>query len=281
MNRTTAGRFIAVAGLLVLVACTGPVEREIGVLNEDSISLMNVAANARDAGDPAAAIPLYHRAAQLSPDSPAPWLALGETLNQMTAFAEAADAWRQALHIDPKNVDALVGHGTTLTGLNQPHLALQRFQAALDVAPPGRIPGLHNAIGVAYDMMGDPDLAQESYRNGLHRSADDLTLVSNLGLSLALQGKYREAIAALRRAADLPGASARHRQNLALAYGLAGFTDQAAQIARMDLDEQLVMQNLSYYAVLRDIVGHAEKVEAVGSLRSGRAPIGTAAGSGN
>lgn len=271
MNRTTAGRFFAVAGLLVVAACSGPVERETGVLNEDSVSLMNVAENARDAGDPAAAIPLYHRAAQLSPDSPAPWLALGDTLNRMTAYAEAADAWRQALHIDPKNIDALVGHGTTLTGLNQPHLALQRFQAALDIAPRGRAAGLHNAIGVTYDMMGDPDLAQASYRTGLRGNADDLTLISNLGLSLALQGKYREAIAALRRAADLPGASAKHRQNLALAYGLAGFTDQAAQIARIDLDEQLVLQNLSYYAVLRDIVGHAAKVEAVGSLRNSAA----------
>ena len=281
MNRTTAGRFFAVAGLFVLVACSGPVERETGVLNTDSAALMRVAENARAAGDPAAAIPLYRRAAQMSPDSPAPWLALGKTLNQMRAYAEAANAWRQALQIDPRNVDALVGHGTTLTGLNQPHLALARFQAALEAAPRGRTPALHNAIGVAYDMMGRPEQAQASYRDGLRRDTDNLSLISNLGLSLALQGKYRESIATLERAAALPGARARHRQNLALAYGLAGATEQAAQVARIDLDEQLVMQNLSYYAILRDMVGHAAKVEAVGSLRNGRSLIGTAGGARN
>ena len=108
MNRTTAGRFFAVAGLFVLVACSGPVERETGVLNTDSAALMRVAENARAAGDPAAAIPLYRRAAQMSPDSPAPWLALGKTLNQMRAYAEAANAYhrRITLRDDPDTAGA-------------------------------------------------------------------------------------------------------------------------------------------------------------------------------
>ncbi len=278
MNRKpSAGRIFAVAGLLVLAACGGPVEREQGVLSEDSASLLRVAENARAAGDPGAAIPLYRRAAQLSPDSPEPWTALAQTLNQMAAYADADDAWRQALIRDPGNVAALVGHGATLTGLGQPHLALAKFNTALELAPRADAPGLHNAIGVAHDMLGNAPAAQASYRTGLDLAGDDLALLSNLGLSLALSGQYRAAIATLERATALPGATARHRQNLALAYGLAGHTDDAARLARVDLDEQLVLQNLSYYAILRDLRDHAAKVQAVGALRRG-APINPARG---
>lgn len=278
MNRKpSAGRLFAVIGLLVLAACGGPVEREVGVLSEDSASLLRVAANARDAGDPGAAIPLYRRAAQLSPDSPTPWIALGETLNRMAAYDEATEAWRRALILDPESVTALVGHGTTLTGLNQPHLALAKFRTALELAPEADVPGLHNAIGVAHDMLGNAAAAQASYRSGIDLADNDLALLSNLGLSMALSGKYRDAIATLERTIAMPGATARHRQNLALAYGLAGQTEDAARLARVDLDEQFVLQNLSYYAILRDLRDHAAKVAAVGSLRRG-APINPARG---
>ncbi len=270
-------RGFAVAGLLVLAACGGPVEREQGVLSEDSASLLRVAENARQAGDPGAAIPLYRRAAQLSPESPVPWVALGETLNAMAAYGEADTAFREALILAPDDVPALVGHGTALTGLSQPHLALAKFRAALDLASRAEVPGLHNAIGVAHDMLGNADAAQASYRTGLDLTRNDLALLSNLGLSLALSGKYRDAIATLERAVALPGAGVRHRQNLALAYGLAGQTEDAARLARTDLDEQLVLQNLSYYAILRDLRDHAAKVAAVGALRRG-APISPSRG---
>ena len=268
-------RPLAVAGLLVLVACTGPLERELGVLNEDSESLMRVAANARNAGDPRAAIPIYQRAAKLSPESPAPLIALGQTLNELAAYDEAADAWTDALFLAPSNVTALTGYGVTLTGLNQPHLARAKYENALAVLadPEGVVAAnfdvrvLRNGLGVVYDMIGEAGLAQASYRAGLAVDPNDLNLSNNLGLSLALSGQYSEAIAVLQRAADHPRAGAKHRLNLALAFGLAGQTEDAARIARLDLEEQLVLQNLSYYHVIRGLADHAERVAAVGSLR--------------
>ncbi len=252
-----------VAGLLLLAACGGPIETEKGEINEDSASLMRVAETTRTAGDPASAIPLYQRAAKLLPESAEPLIGLGETLNELRAYGEASEAWSRAVALAPKNVAALKGYGTALTGLNQPHLALVKFQAALALAPE---PGIYNGLGVAYDMLGEASQAQASYRSGLQGAPDDLGLVNNLGLSLALSGQHAEAIALLERAVTLPGVTVRHRQNLALAYGLSGNAERAARLARLDLDEQRVRQNLGYYQVLRSMTDHAAKVAAVGSL---------------
>ncbi len=274
-TRRQSWRVLAAGGLLVLAACAGPIEREQGVLNEDSASLMRVAANARDAGDPAAAVPLYTRAARLSPLSVDPWIALGRTFNELAAYDEAADAWTEALFLEPKNVAALTGYGVSLTGLNQPHLALAKYEAAAEVLidPEGVVPetfderAMRNGLGVVYDMLGDAGRAQQSYRAGLRLDPRDLNLSNNLGLSLALSGEYEAAIDILSDVVEHPRAGAKHRLNLALAYGLAGRSEEAAQVARIDLDEQLVRQNLSYYHVIRGLKDHAERVAAVGSLR--------------
>lgn len=274
-KRNQSVRTLAAAGLLVLAACAGPIERELGVLNEDSASLMRVAANARNAGDSAAAIPLYTRAARLSPLSAEPWIALGRTFNELAAYDEAANAWTEALFLAPKNVSALTGYGVSLTGLNQPHLALAKYEAATAVLidPEGVIAAdfderrMRNGLGVVYDMLGDPQRAQESYRAGLRIDPRDLTLSNNLGLSLALSGQYEAAIDILMEAVEHPRAGAKHRLNLALAYGLAGRSEDAARVARIDLDEQLVRRNLTYYHVIRGLKDHAERVAAVGSLR--------------
>ncbi len=252
-----------ILGLFLLTACSGAIETQRGEVNEDSASLMRVAASTRAAGDAAAAIPLYQRAARMVPEDPAPLIGLGDTLNSLGAYREASEVWSKALFLAPDNVAALKGFGTALTGLNQPHLALVKFEAALAIAPG---PGIYNGLGVAHDMLGNADLAQANYRAGLLEAPSDLGLMNNLGLSLALSGGYDEAIVLLERAVTLPGVTVRHRQNLALAYGLAGDGARAAKIARLDLDEQRVRQNLGYYHVLRGMTDHAAKVAAVGSL---------------
>jgi Flp pilus assembly protein TadD len=64
-------------------------------------------------------------------------------------------------------------------------------------------------------------------------------------------GEYGEAIAMLERAVQDPTATARVRQNLALAYGLAGEREAAERVAGLDLDDAAVAHNLSYYDLLR------------------------------
>jgi hypothetical protein len=91
-----------------------------------------------------------------------------------------------------------------------------------------------------------------------------MLLRNNLGLSLALSGQHAEGIELLRKVVDEPGAKARNRQNLALAYALAGDLVAAERISRLDLDEEAVQNNLSYFAALGAIADDRKRASGLG-----------------
>ena len=71
-------------------------------------------------------------------------------------------------------------------------------------------------------------------------AAQDMLDPANHGLALALAGRPQDAVAILNQAARAPGADARVRQNLALAYGLSGDWTMARTVAAQDVPpEQL------------------------------------------
>lgn len=211
-------------------------------------TLVRLGDSARRAGDPASAIPFYRRAHALDRFDVAALTGLGGALSEIGAYNEAAEAFRDALVADGGDTEALRGLGNALISLNQPQLAIDQFEAALRIVEDYRS---YNGIGVAFDRIGDHASAQAYYYVGLELAPDNPTLLNNLGLSLTLGGEYDDAIDNLRRVARQPGATARHRQNLALAYGLAGRTEEAAEVGRVDLAESAVRNNLVYYSLLR------------------------------
>jgi Flp pilus assembly protein TadD len=78
---------------------------------------------------------------------------------------------------------------------------------------------------------------------------------NNLALSIALGGEHEKAAAMLRELAGDPMVGSRARRNLALVYALAGADEQAATVARADLKEWQVQNNLVYYGMLRGLSG--------------------------
>lgn len=112
-------------------------------------------------------------------------------------------------------------------------------------------------------MLGQHEEAQKLYRAGLTYKADDINILTNFGLSLSFSGKHDEGIKILRKLVESPHATAHHRQNLALALGLAGRKKEAAGISRMDLDDRSVRANLTYYSTLRALSDPAQRVQAV------------------
>jgi Flp pilus assembly protein TadD len=262
-------------------------------------TVLRLAASTRASGDPGAAVSLYQQAIAMERGRPDAYVLLGDTLVEMRRHQDAAETFDQALKVDGDNSAAHRGYGRALLGLNRPEAAIGHYQAVLgkdssDIQA-------HNGLGVAYDMAGQHDAAQAAYRAGLEIAPDSMLLRNNLGLSLSLAGRHDEAIALLRKVADEPGAKARQRQNLALAYGLAGDLAAAERISRLDLDEDAVQNNLSYYAALaavddtrkraatfgvhpsetagdRDEVGARRRVAAIaldgGDVELGLAPTG-------
>ncbi|HUN46766.1 MAG TPA: tetratricopeptide repeat protein, partial [Stellaceae bacterium] len=212
--------------------------------------LIKVADQTRAGGDFGTAVGLYKRAHEMAERDPVPLARLGETLAQMQAYNDAVEAYRAALSLkdDPDLHRSL---GNVLLAMGKPQLGLAQLQVAAEKNPSDA--RVYNGLGVAYDLAGRHDQAQEAYRKGLGLAPEQLSLRNNLGLSQALAGDFAGGIATLSEVVTQPGATARNRQNLALVYGLAGDNQHAASVARSDLDEQAVRSNLAYYTLLRSM----------------------------
>ena len=256
---------LAAAAVMLVSACS-PLPHRDGTAGGDSATMLRLGDEARAAGDPATALPLYQRAYTLDSQNSATSVRVAQTFNQLGAYRQAGDIWASILRLEPHNYDALVGYGITLTALKQPTLALEHFERAHQI---GETAALYNGMGVAHDMLGNAMQAQDAYRQGLKIAPNSMSLSNNLGLSLALSGSYKEAIDILERVAAMPGAGVRHRQNLALAYALAGYTQHAQTLALQDLDELAVQRDMAGYQLIAGMRDHAEKVAALGAQTSG------------
>lgn len=236
-------------------------------------TLMRLAADAHAAGDLAAAVGFYRRAAALDQGAVAPFVGAGNTLLEMGNVNEAIVAYNAALARNAYDPEALRGlaRANLLTG--KPELAGRPLAIAYRETP--NDPKLLQLIGVADDFADEHAEAQARYRRGLELLPHDPGLSLDLALSLALTGNYQEAIAMLRPIALARGASVRERQTLALIYGLAGNRVEAARIGRLDLDPQAVEQNLAYYDSLRRLSPEARS-RAIRSLTT-RADVQTRA----
>jgi Flp pilus assembly protein TadD len=251
--------------ILVLAACadhpdSGNQGTQAGAGKDVSAKVaVDIAERERAAGDPTGALTFYRRALAIDPNQPKIPMALGQTLLEAGQPNEAAEIFRKLLAKPPNDPEALTGLGMALVQLGQANAAVEPLRKGLVLAPDARG---YRALGVAENLMGQNAAAEADYNRGLALAPNDPGLRNNLGLSLALSGNFDGAIAILRAAATGPAATAKTRQNLALALGLAGRTTDAEQVARMDLDEQSVQSNIAYYATLRAL-SPKERTEAL------------------
>lgn len=105
-----------------------------------------------------------------------------------------------------------------------------------------------SALGTAYDQQTQHVQAREKYEAALAVKPGELSIMNNLAMSFALQGKLPEAERILREASTNPASKAqpRIRQNLALVVGLQGRFEESQKIASTDLPPDQVQANLAY-----------------------------------
>src|SRR5690349_5455022 len=103
-----------------------------------------------------------------------------------------------------------------------------------------------NAQGAVLDEMGRHAEAQRHYATVLKMVPNEPSVLSNLGLSYALDKKLPQAEATLRQAAALAHAGPKVRQNLALVVGLQGRFAEAEKIAGADLPSDQAAANVNY-----------------------------------
>ncbi len=146
------------------------------------------------------------------------------------------------IHTDDRELLGAYGRSLADNGrLKQADDVLSR--AHLPEKPDWRI---LSAQGTVADQLGEHDRAQQLYAAALKLVPNEPTVMSNLGLSLALSKRLPDAERVLREAAAAPGADARVRQNLVLVLGLQGRFQDAEQIARQDMSPAEASATIAY-----------------------------------
>ncbi|MCF8474183.1 MAG: tetratricopeptide repeat protein [Emcibacter sp.] len=265
--RANIGRIlVTVAVPLFLVACSSSANQTVSYENTSSRSVADVApANSAASessflalanemaseGDHNAAIPLYRRAMKWHPFASAPLIGLGDSLRAVGQYQNAETAYQSALSHDEKNVAALRGLGKTYIALNRPTMAVPMLNDAVSLNP--RDVDSISSLAMALELQGNASAALEVYKDGLGIDPDNLKLLNNFGLSLALQSRHDQAIDVLKQAAQHKDAGASHRQNLAMAYALAGDEVMSSRLLSIDNGPDMTDENLSYFRVLASL----------------------------
>lgn len=177
-----------------------------------------------------------------------------------------SERWGKRYEANPKDRNAAFNYARTLRALEQHPQALAVLQSAVlvhtndlellgaygrSLADNGRLKEadevlsrshsperpdwrILSAQGTVSDQLGDHARAQQLYQAALKLAPGEPTVMSNLGLSLALAKRLPEAERVLSEAAASSRSDARVRQNLVLVLGLQGRFGEAETLARQD-----------------------------------------------
>ena len=202
-------------------------------------------------GDHNAAIPLYRRAMKYHPFASEPLVGLGDSLRAIGQYQQAEEAYKAALSRDEQNPRALRGLGKAYISLNRPTMAVPILNDAISINP--RDVESISSLALALELQGNGRAAMEIYKDGLDIDPDNLKLLNNYGLSLALQSRHGQAIDILKQAAQHKDADATHRQNLAMAYALAGDEVMSYRLLSIDNGPDLTNENMGYFRILASL----------------------------
>ena len=211
---------------------------------------------------------------------------------------KATAYWAKEFANNPRNVDAAVNYAKNLKAMGEKDRALAVLQQAAIYNSDHK--GLASEYGRSALEADQPQLAEKLLaraedplkpdwkvisahgaaiaKQGRHRDAiplfdralalspDNPAIMNNLGMAQAMNGDAPKAEVTLRKAAELPGAAPRVRQNLALVLGLQGKFEEAKQVAGADMPPEKVAASIAY---LRRMV---DEQAANGGTQVGQAP---------
>ncbi len=204
-------------------------------------------------GDYKRANDIYHQLVDKDEKNVVYLAAYAETGRKSERFGAAIDAYDKLLKIDPTNLDAQEGKGLALMSKGD-------FTAASDVLgkvqekDPKRWRTL-NGLGILFVTRNMLDEAMAYFTEALTQSQNNVSVLNNVGLTLAIKKETKDATEALELASSLVAADDKRTKervdmNLALVYGIAGDLDKAEKVASRYLDGIALNNNLGFYAYL-------------------------------
>lgn len=196
------------------------------------------------AGDPSSAINVYKSALEKekNPSNRLPlYLKLGEAYMYAHRLDEAKQVFEEALPLD-ENHEVKRQLGRLYLSAGQSDDAISTFDSIIK-RQKDDVKAL-NGLGVSYDLKGQHTRAQEYYHKALVINDDNDQVKSNLGLSLAFEGRYDDALKILQPIGESLGATPKQRHNLALVYALSGDQSKAQELYGKDMDDVKAQANV-------------------------------------
>ncbi len=213
--------------------------------NQDDLNkILRLAQKARETGNPEAAVNFYKQARSIDNSNPKIFLGLSEIYIDMKLLDAAMEYLKiaESNGADINRVCYLRGKVYLLS--DKTDKAEQEFKKSQSV-------DCLNALGTICDNKGEHEKAQHLYKMVITKDPNYIDAYNNLGLSLLLCDRYKDAIFYLENACSLPNASALYRGNLALAYGMYGDIAKAKQIYAQDFEGNALNEKIAY---LEDII---------------------------
>ncbi|MDT7951025.1 MAG: tetratricopeptide repeat protein [Acetobacteraceae bacterium] len=212
---------VVTGALLLLGACSRSHDGDSVVVREpDTASRMHIAATAAAAGQTDIALSMYEAAAAAAPDDPEVQARLVSMLLKAGKPGPAEQALSRALSRKPNNPVLLRWLGNLRLETGSAQEAMDVFDNLL--SRDSKNLAALNGRGVALDLLGQHDAAQQVYRTARAIAPQDVQTANNLAVSYLLSDRpaqARDILLPLARQSNLPP---RILNNLAIAEAAIG-----------------------------------------------------------
>ena len=210
------------------------------------------AATARKSASPKVDLAPLAAMHNAKPADPEAAVAYARALREAGSAAKALAVLDRTAALEPADKRLLLERGLLALELGEPAKAEALLRKAQDkTAPDWR---LHSGLGTALASRGKQPEAQAEFAKALTLAPDQPSVLNNLALSYALDGKVAQAEQLLRKAHQAKGSADARKveQNLALVLGLRGRYEEARVAAADSLTSAKAQRNVAY---LRELTG--------------------------
>lgn len=230
--------------VLMLAACQ-QTQKQVDLSNKKS-SLRRIAESVKRSGDVQAAAQLEAQIIEMDQNDASSFVALANSVKQYGSDADVLEILRTGEELNPKNSELKIELAKAYLQDSEPQKAMQKLSEVTG----DKSRDYYNAKGVALDLLGNYEEAQQTYVAGLRENQRDSLLLNNLALSKLLSRDYDSAIPILEELVQR-NSDSKYANNLALAYGMKGDTKNARKILGRELTKEEIAENLRIYKELR------------------------------
>ncbi len=198
---------------------------------------------------------LFARILSVEPDNARAKLGLAEVMLALGYSTQALQLFDQAAEAPDLQSRALQGRGLALLLADKPDAGFDALTQA--VASDPTLWRAWNALGQYHDSRQNWADATQCYEKALRQNPKSSMVLTNIGASLLLQGRHREAEETLTKALTIEPANGVARTNLRLALAWQGrYVD--ALVGAKGAELISVLNDVGYVAILRHDYANAE-----------------------